>query len=56
MDEMPKETISAAAYEERMNLIHDDPETVFNRLHGREDEDMTLVDLSDCAGGACPVR
>lgn len=54
--QMPKETISAAQYEERMSLIHDDPEKVFNRLHGKEEQDMTLVDLSDCAGGACPVR
>ena len=55
--QMPKETIGAAQYEERMALIHDDPERVFNQLHKKqEDEDMTLVDLSDCAGGACPVR
>lgn len=54
--QMPKETIGAAQYEERMALIHDDPERVFNRLHSKEDEDMTLIDLSDCAGGACPVR
>ena len=54
--QMPKETIGAAQYEERMALIHDDPERVFNQLHSREDEDLTLVDLSDCAGGACPVR
>ena len=54
--QMPKETIGAAQYEERMSLIHDDPERVFNRLRKREDEDLTLVDLSDCAGGACPVR
>ncbi|MBQ5557095.1 MAG: ribonucleoside-triphosphate reductase, adenosylcobalamin-dependent [Aeriscardovia sp.] len=54
--QMPKETIGAAQYEERMSLIHDDPQKVFNRLREKEDEDMTLVDLSDCAGGACPVR
>ncbi len=54
--QMPKETISAVDYEQRMGLIHDDPERVFNRLHGKEDEDMTLIDLSDCVGGACPVR
>lgn len=54
--QMPKETIGAAQYEERVSLIHDDLQQVFNRLHGKEDEDMTLVDLSDCAGGACPVR
>ena len=54
--QMPKETIGAAQYEERMALIHDDPERVFNQLQKKEDEDLTLVDLSDCASGACPVR
>ena len=54
--QMPKETIGAAQYEERMALIHDDVEQVFNQLQKKEDEDLTLVDLSDCAGGACPIR
>lgn len=55
LTQAPKEPIDKQVYEERIQLITDDPQAVFNR-EDEEDDEMTFVDSSDCAGGACPVR
>lgn len=55
--QMPKETISNQTYMKKVALITGDPETEFKKINSNLDEDnLTLVDSSDCASGACPVR
>lgn len=55
--QMPKETITLEAYTEKVNAITGNPEEEFAKLNANKDEDeLTLVDLSDCTTGACPIR
>ena len=55
--QMPKETISISKYQEMTAAIHGDPQALFTQLNNNKDEDeLTLIDLTDCASGACPVR
>lgn len=53
----PKEPISKAQYEEILARISGDAQEVFARMNGNTDlKDLELVNQTDCAGGACPVR
>ena len=55
--QMPKETISISKYQEMTAAIHGEPQALFTQLNNNKDEDeLTLIDLADCASGACPVR
>lgn len=55
--QMPKETISINRYREMRAALHGDPRLLFAQLHNKkEEEDLTLVGLADCASGACPIR
>ena len=55
--QMPKETISISKYQEMTAAIHGEPQALFTQLNNNKDEDeLTLIDLTDCANGACPVR
>ncbi|MEK0209959.1 ribonucleoside-triphosphate reductase, adenosylcobalamin-dependent [Bifidobacterium mongoliense] len=53
----PKEPISKAQYEEILARISGDAQEVFARMNVNTDlKDLELVNQTDCAGGACPVR
>lgn len=61
LTQAPKEPISKEEYEKRAAQIHGNPQEAFNRLNNLDDakkaeKDLTLVDQTDCATGACPVR
>ncbi len=53
----PKEPIDAATYQQHCAQITGDVAKKFAELTGHHDQkDVELVDQSDCAGGACPIR
>ncbi|ERL64624.1 ribonucleoside-triphosphate reductase, adenosylcobalamin-dependent [Schleiferilactobacillus shenzhenensis] len=53
----PKEPIDKATYEDRKAAITDDVAAVFAAQNDNHDKkDIALVDQTDCAGGACPVK
>lgn len=53
----PKEPIDKATYEDRKAAITGDVAAVFAAQNDNHDKkDIALVDQTDCAGGACPVK
>ncbi|GEO66449.1 ribonucleoside-triphosphate reductase, adenosylcobalamin-dependent [Levilactobacillus spicheri] len=53
----PKEPIDAKTYEAKCAAITGDVAHVFDLQNNHHDQkDIELVDQSDCAGGACPIR
>lgn len=53
----PKEPIDAATYRQHRAQITGDVAEKFAELNGNHDQkDVELVDQSDCASGACPIR
>ncbi|KRM34889.1 ribonucleoside-triphosphate reductase, adenosylcobalamin-dependent [Agrilactobacillus composti DSM 18527 = JCM 14202] len=53
----PKEPIAASEYEKRHAEISGDVAQVFAAQNDNHDQkDIELVDQSDCAGGACPIK
>lgn len=53
----PKEPIDANTYTEKCAEITADVAETFAAMTGNHDQkDIELVDQSDCAGGACPIR
>ncbi|MCH4008851.1 ribonucleoside-triphosphate reductase, adenosylcobalamin-dependent [Companilactobacillus sp.] len=56
-EQAPKEPISKAKYLEKLSEIHGDVATEFAKENDNHDKkDLDLVDQSDCASGACPIR
>lgn len=55
LKQAPKEPIDKKKYEEKSALITDDVEKVFMKQND-DQKDLELVDQSDCAGGACPIK
>jgi len=53
----PKEPIDIQTYQAKCAEITGDVAQVFDRQNNHHDQkDVELVDQSDCAGGACPIR
>ncbi|MFD1672595.1 ribonucleoside-triphosphate reductase, adenosylcobalamin-dependent [Agrilactobacillus yilanensis] len=53
----PKEPIDLKTYRQKCSEISDDVAEVFAKLNNNHDQkDIELVDQSDCAGGACPIK
>lgn len=53
----PKEPIDEKTYEAKVMEIHGDVATVFAKQNDNHDKKgVELVDQTDCAGGACPVK
>ena len=53
----PKEPIDEKTYEDKVMEIHGDVATVFAKQNDNHDKKgIELVDQTDCAGGACPVK
>ncbi|KRL20808.1 ribonucleoside-triphosphate reductase, adenosylcobalamin-dependent [Lentilactobacillus kisonensis] len=53
----PKEPIDQKEYEKRVLQISGDVAKVFAQQNDNHDQkDVELVDQTDCAGGACPIR
>ncbi|WP_125772642.1 ribonucleoside-triphosphate reductase, adenosylcobalamin-dependent [Companilactobacillus furfuricola] len=53
----PKEPIDKETYLKRLSEIHGDVAEEFAIENNNHDQkDLDLVDQSDCAGGACPIR
>lgn len=55
LKQAPKEPIDKQTYEARAALITDDVEEVFAKQND-DQKGLELVDQSDCAGGACPIK
>ncbi|WP_076459830.1 ribonucleoside-triphosphate reductase, adenosylcobalamin-dependent [Limosilactobacillus caccae] len=55
LQQAPKEPIDKQTYEKRQAMISDDVMKVF-AAQQEQDKALDLVDQSDCAGGACPIR
>ncbi|MQS89026.1 ribonucleoside-triphosphate reductase, adenosylcobalamin-dependent [Companilactobacillus mishanensis] len=53
----PKEPIDKKTYLQKLSEIHGDVAEEFAKENDNHDKkDIELVDQSDCAGGACPIR
>ncbi len=53
----PKEPIDKKIYQERESEVNENVAAVFAEQNDNHDKkDIELVDQSDCAGGACPIR
>ena len=53
----PKEPINKEVYQERESEVDENVAKVFAEQNDNHDKkDIELVDQSDCAGGACPIR
>ncbi|MQS98590.1 ribonucleoside-triphosphate reductase, adenosylcobalamin-dependent [Companilactobacillus halodurans] len=53
----PKEPIDKKVYQKRESEVDDDVAEVFAEQNDNHDKkDIELVDQTDCAGGACPIR
>ena len=53
----PKEPINKKVYQERESEVNENVAAVFAKQNDNHDKkDIELVDQSDCAGGACPIR
>ncbi|WP_334341285.1 ribonucleoside-triphosphate reductase, adenosylcobalamin-dependent [Companilactobacillus sp. HBUAS56275] len=53
----PKEPIDKKVYQERESEVNENVAAVFAEQNDNHDKkDIELVDQSDCAGGACPIR
>ncbi|GEO63871.1 ribonucleoside-triphosphate reductase, adenosylcobalamin-dependent [Companilactobacillus nantensis] len=53
----PKEPIDKKIYQEREAEVNENVADVFAKQNDNHDKkDIELVDQSDCAGGACPIR
>lgn len=52
----PKEPISKDRYFQLKNNITGDVQVAFAKLHPTDTKGLELVDQSDCASGACPVK
>ncbi|KRK91229.1 ribonucleoside-triphosphate reductase, adenosylcobalamin-dependent [Companilactobacillus futsaii] len=53
----PKEPINKKVYQERESEVDENVAKVFAEQNDNHDKkDIELVDQSDCAGGACPIR
>ena len=56
-EQAPKEPISKETYLKKLSEIHGDVAEEFAKENDNHDKkDLDLVDQSDCAGGACPIR
>ncbi|MBI1694774.1 ribonucleoside-triphosphate reductase, adenosylcobalamin-dependent [Lactobacillus crispatus] len=55
LKQAPKEPIDKQTYEARAALITDDVEEVFAKQND-DQKGLELVDQSDCARGACPIK
>lgn len=55
LKQAPKEPINKEKYEEKEKQITGNVEAVFMKQND-DQKDLELVDQSDCAGGACPIR
>ncbi|WP_125708369.1 ribonucleoside-triphosphate reductase, adenosylcobalamin-dependent [Companilactobacillus zhongbaensis] len=56
-EQAPKEPIDKETYLKRLSEIHGDVAEEFAIENNNHDQkDLDLVDQSDCAGGACPIR
>lgn len=51
----PKEPINKKTYEDRVAMITGDVEEVFKNQN-KDQKGLELVDQSDCASGACPIK
>ncbi|PMD73300.1 ribonucleoside-triphosphate reductase, adenosylcobalamin-dependent [Companilactobacillus nuruki] len=53
----PKEPIDKKVYQKRESEVNENVAAVFAQQNDNHDKkDIELVDQSDCAGGACPIR
>jgi adenosylcobalamin-dependent ribonucleoside-triphosphate reductase len=52
----PKEPFSKEDYHKMRAQLHGDVALKFNELHPADVKDLELVDQTDCASGACPVK
>ena len=53
----PKEPINKEVYQERESEVNENVAEVFaEQTDNHDKKDIELVDQSDCAGGACPIR
>ena len=53
----PKEPIDKKVYQERESEVNENVAAVFAKQNDNHDKkDIELVDQSDCASGACPIR
>ncbi|WP_334352260.1 ribonucleoside-triphosphate reductase, adenosylcobalamin-dependent [Companilactobacillus sp. HBUAS56257] len=53
----PKEPINKEVYQERESEVNENVAEVFaEQTNNHDKKDIELVDQSDCAGGACPIR
>lgn len=54
-EQAPKEPITKDTFEQRRSQITGDVKAIFEAMND-DQKDVELVDQSDCAGGACPIR
>ncbi len=54
LKQAPKEPITKAQYQQKQADIADNVNVVFDQM--QDQQDLELVDQSDCAGGACPIK
>ena len=53
----PKEPIDVQTYKQKCQQIHGSVAAVFAAQNADHDQkDLELVDQTDCAGGACPIK
>lgn len=52
----PKEPIDKDKYTELKAAVNGDVQAAWNELHKQDVKDIELVDQTDCASGACPVK
>ena len=54
LKQAPKEPITKAQYQQKQADIADNVNVVFDQM--QDQQDLELIDQSDCAGGACPIK